>query len=133
MRLSAPFGIAAIELGNELGVWQVPISWTAAIFVPVFILCFSVSAAPIICYMAYRASIRLAGIIVSLAVVATIGPPRDYMYAWMFPEWMVFAPGIAPVIAHAFDRSRYRPDRSCRHAADRGSIGQEPLSAQDQD
>ena len=28
-----------------------------------------------------------------------IGAPRDYFIAAMFPKWMVFAPGIAPILA----------------------------------
>ena len=95
------FGMGAVVLGNVLEVWQVPISWTP-IFVSLFYLVFAVSASPI-----YLVTWRLArrfgwrGLAVFIGVVAVIGPPRDYMYAAMFPEWMVFAPGIAPVIADA--------------------------------
>jgi hypothetical protein len=32
-------------------------------------------------------------------VVAIIGPPRDYLYAARYPAWMVFAPGVGPIIA----------------------------------
>jgi hypothetical protein len=32
---------------------------------------------------------------------AVIGPPRDYLVAAMFPDWIVFSPGIAPVLAVA--------------------------------
>jgi hypothetical protein len=41
------------------------------------------------------------GLAVCLGVVAIIGPPRDYLYSLKFPEWMVFAPGVAPIIADA--------------------------------
>jgi hypothetical protein len=34
-----------------------------------------------------------------MAVVAVIGPPRDYLYAATFPKWMVFSPGVAPIPA----------------------------------
>jgi hypothetical protein len=34
-------------------------------------------------------------------VVTVIGPPRDYMIAAKFPEWMVFSPGTAPILADA--------------------------------
>jgi hypothetical protein len=33
--------------------------------------------------------------------VAFIGPPRDYLIAAKFPKWMVFAPGVAPILADA--------------------------------
>ncbi len=38
---------------------------------------------------------------VVICIVAIIGPPRDYLYALKFPSWMVFAPGVAPIIADA--------------------------------
>lgn len=36
---------------------------------------------------------------VLIGIVTVIGPPRDYLYATMFPQWMVFAPGVAPIAA----------------------------------
>jgi hypothetical protein len=41
------------------------------------------------------------GLAVCIIVAAVIGPPRDHIYAAMYPEWMVFSPGIAPVLADA--------------------------------
>lgn len=41
------------------------------------------------------------GLTVFLIIVAVIGPPRDYMYAAVFPAWMTFAPGFAPVLGDA--------------------------------
>jgi hypothetical protein len=32
-------------------------------------------------------------------IVTIIGAPRDYFIAAMFPKWMVFAPGMAPILA----------------------------------
>lgn len=95
------FGVGAIVLGNEVEVWRVPISWTP-LFLSLFYLAFAVSAAPIY-LVTWRIERRFGwqGIIVSLAVVAIIGPSRDYFYAGMFPEWMIFGPGIAPVITDA--------------------------------
>ncbi len=95
------FGMGAVVLGNASGVWRVPISWTPA-FLTLFYLGLAVSVSPI-----YLVTWRLArrfgwsGLAVFIAVVAIIGPPRDYMYAAMFPEWMVFASGALPVIADA--------------------------------
>jgi hypothetical protein len=37
--------------------------------------------------------------VVFTAIVGVIGPPRDYWYAATFPKWMVFAPGVAPILA----------------------------------
>lgn len=39
------------------------------------------------------------GLAVFLSAVAILGPPRDYLVAAKFPEWIVFAPGLAPVLA----------------------------------
>jgi hypothetical protein len=41
------------------------------------------------------------GLAVFIGAVAVIGPPRDYLIAATFPEWMVFAPGVAPIVADA--------------------------------
>jgi hypothetical protein len=41
------------------------------------------------------------GLAVFTCIVGVIGPPRDYMFAATFPAWMVFAPGVAPIIADA--------------------------------
>lgn len=95
------FGMGAIFFGNASGLWLVPISWTPS-FLSLFYLGLAVSVSPI-----YLVTWRLVrrfgwrGLAIFIGAVAIIGPPRDYMYASMFPEWMVFAPGIAPVIADA--------------------------------
>lgn len=39
------------------------------------------------------------GMAVFLAVLAILGPPRDYWFMRQFPEWGHYAPGIAPVLA----------------------------------
>jgi hypothetical protein len=43
----------------------------------------------------------LKGLVISTVIVTIIGPPRDYFIAAKFPEWMVFLPGIAPIVADA--------------------------------
>ena len=95
------FGMGAIVLGNAVRVWRVPIFWTP-VFLVLFYVAFAVSVAPI-----YLVTWRLArrfgwrGLAVFTGVVAVIGPPRDYFYAATFPEWMVFAPGLTPILADA--------------------------------
>jgi hypothetical protein len=94
-------GIGAIILGNNLGLWRVPIFWTLT-FLTLFYLGFLISAAPI-----YLVTWRLArrfgwrGLTVFTCIVAIIGPPRDYLFATVFPAWMVFSPGFAPIFADA--------------------------------
>ena len=95
------FGLGAIVLGNKLGLWRVPIFWTPY-FVALFYLGFAISVTPI-----YLVTWRLArrfgwrGLAVFIGIVAIIGPPRDYLIAATFPKWMVFAPGVAPILADA--------------------------------
>jgi hypothetical protein len=95
------FGMGAIVLGNTLGLWRVPISWTP-LFLTLFYLGLAISVTPI-----YLVTWRLArrfgwrGLAVFTCIVAIIGPPRDYLFAAVFPKWMVFAPGVAPILADA--------------------------------
>ena len=97
----ALMGIGVISLGNNLGLWHVPIFWTPY-FLTLFYLGFAVSVTPI-----YLVTWRLArrfgwrGLLLFIGIVAIIGPPRDYLFAATFPAWMVFAPGVAPILADA--------------------------------
>jgi hypothetical protein len=94
-------GMGAIVLGNTLGLWRVPIFWTPY-FLALFYLALSISVTPIY-LVTWRVARRFGwrGLAVCLVVVAIIGPPRDYLYAAKYPAWMVFAPGVAPVLADA--------------------------------
>jgi hypothetical protein len=93
------FGMGAIVFGNAAGLWRVPIVWTPY-FLTLFYLGLSISVTPIY-LVTWRVVRRFGwrGLAVCLGIVAIIGPPRDYLYAMKFPEWMVFAPGVAPIIA----------------------------------
>jgi hypothetical protein len=94
-------GMGAIVLGNTLGLWRVPIVWTPY-FLALFYLGLSISVTPIY-LVTWRVARRFGwrGLAVCLVVVAIIGPPRDYLYAAKYPAWMVFAPGVAPILADA--------------------------------
>jgi hypothetical protein len=93
--------MGAIVVGNALGLWRVPIFWTPS-FVALFYLGLAISCSPIY-LVTWRVARRFGwrGLAVCLGVVAIIGPPRDYLYAARYPAWMVFAPGVAPIIADA--------------------------------
>jgi hypothetical protein len=99
--VAAALGLGAIGVCEALGWWRVPFASTPY-FLPLFYLGLSISLTPI-----YLVTWRLArrfgwrGLAVFLCVVAIIGPPRDYLIAAMFPKWMVFAPGVAPILADA--------------------------------
>ena len=93
--------MGAIALGNALALWRVPIFWTPY-FLALFYLGLTISVTPI-----YLVTWRLVrrfgwrGFAVFIGIVAIIGPPRDYLIAATFPAWMVFAPGVTPIIADA--------------------------------
>jgi hypothetical protein len=95
------FGMGAIILGNASGVWRVPIFWTP-LFLTLFYLGLAISVTPIY-LVTWRVARRFGwrGLAVCLCIVAIIGPPRDYLYAAKFPAWMVFAPGVTPILADA--------------------------------
>ena len=95
------FGLAAVVLGNSLALWRVPITRTPY-FLTLFYLGFFVSVTPIY-LVTWRLSRRFGwrGLAVFTCAAAIIGPPRDFLFAAVFPAWMVFAPGMAPVIADA--------------------------------
>lgn len=92
-------GMGAIVLGKSVGWWRVPFAPTPY-FLPMLYLGLAISCAPIY-LVTWRVARRFGwrGIAVCIGIVAVIGPPRDYLYAAKFPEWMVFGPGIAPVLA----------------------------------
>ena len=92
-------GLGAIALCEALHWWHIPFASTPA-FLPLFYVGLSISLAPI-----YLVTWRLArrfgwrGLAVFVGIVAVIGPPRDYLIATNFPKWMVFAPGVMPILA----------------------------------
>jgi hypothetical protein len=93
------FGVGAIALCESLGWWWVSYASTPY-FLALFYLGASISLMPI-----YPVTWRLArrfgwrGLAVFTGIVTIIGAPRDYFIAAMFPKWMVFAPGVAPILA----------------------------------
>ena len=93
--------LGAIVLGEARRWWHVPFAPTPY-FLPLFYVGASVSCAPIY-VVSWRVARRFGGrgLATWFAAVTLIGPPRDYLYAAKFPEWMVFGPGIAPILADA--------------------------------
>jgi hypothetical protein len=96
---AALLALGAIALSETLGWWQIPFAST-----PYFALIFYIGVG-ITCSPIYLVTWRLArrfgwrGLAVFVSIVGIIGPPRDYLYAATFPQWMVFAPGFAPIVA----------------------------------
>lgn len=91
--------LRAIILGEALGWWRIPFASTPY-FVTALFLGLAISCTPIY-LVTWRIARRFGwrGLAICVGIVAIIGPPRDYLYAATFPKWMVFAPGIAPILA----------------------------------
>ncbi|PYS48556.1 MAG: hypothetical protein DMF68_12790 [Acidobacteria bacterium] len=92
-------GLGIIALCEALGWWHIPFASTPY-FLPLFYIGLAISCAPIY-LVTWRVARRFGwrGLAVCVCIVAVIGPPRDYFYAATFPKWMVFAPGVAPILA----------------------------------
>jgi hypothetical protein len=92
-------GVGAIALCEALGWWRIPYASTPY-FLALFYLGLSISLMPIY-PVTWRVARRFGwhGLAVFTGIVTVIGPPRDYLYAAMFPKWMVFGPGVAPIFA----------------------------------
>lgn len=90
--------LGAIALGEKLGWWRVPAS--TPYFAFILYLGLAISCSPIY-IVTWRVARRFGwrGLTVFVGIVGVIGPPRDYLYAATFPEWMVFSPGMAPILA----------------------------------
>jgi hypothetical protein len=99
--VAALLAMGAIALSEALGWWRIPFASTPY-FLPLFYLGLSISLTPIY-LVTWRLTRRFAwrGLALFLCFVAVIGPPRDYLIAARFPRWMVFAPGLAPILADA--------------------------------
>ncbi|HXA20385.1 MAG TPA: hypothetical protein VN380_25625 [Thermoanaerobaculia bacterium] len=90
--------LGLIVLGEALRWWKVPLLSTPFLL----FLGLAISVSPIY-LVTWRIVRRFGwrGLALFTAVVTIIGAPRDYFIASKFPEWMVFSPGIVPIIADA--------------------------------
>jgi len=91
--------LGVVTFGESSGWWRAPMPSTPS-FLVLFWVGASVSCSPI--YLAtWRVTRRFGwrGLPVCVFVAAFIGPPRDYLIAAIYPEWITFAPGMAPVFA----------------------------------
>jgi uncharacterized membrane protein len=90
--------LGVLALGERLGLWHMTIAWKPY-FLALFLL--DVTLCAFIFLITWRIARRFGwrGLAVFLAILAVIGPPRNYWYMRQFPEWGSYAPGIAPVLA----------------------------------
>jgi len=97
-------GLAAIgvtALAQTMAWWRVP-GFFSPDKLAIYYFGWAVSMAPTY-LITWRISRRFGrrGLAIFLAAVAVVGPVRDYQIAAHFPEWIVFGPGVAPVLAVA--------------------------------
>ena len=93
--------LGSLALGEKIGWWQIPMQWTPLLL---FLLYSSlvISCAPI--YLVIWRVVRRygwRGLAAFAVAAAIIGPIRDYRVAATFHEWIVFASGVAPILAVA--------------------------------
>jgi len=90
--------MAMIAFCEAIGWWQVPLAS------PPFLLFLGlvISCSPIY-LVTWRMARRFGrrGLAICIGIATIIGPPRDYLIAAKYPEWMVFSPGVAPILADA--------------------------------
>jgi hypothetical protein len=93
--------VGAIALGESQAWWRIPSS-SSTYFWPLMYLGLAISCSPIY-LLTWRTTRRFGwrGLAVFIVIVTAIGPPRDYLYAAVFPQWMTFSPGIVPILADA--------------------------------
>lgn len=101
----AAFGVVALGilvLGEKLGWWHFVFNWgpyfltVMLIGLPLFFPLLG-----FIFLITWRIARRFGwrGLAVVAVAAAVIGPPRDYLYMQMFPEWGSYGPGVAPFVA----------------------------------
>jgi hypothetical protein len=100
----AVFGVVAllaVALGEAQGWWRAP-KIGSLYFRSLLWLGVAVSCTPIY-LITWRVARRFGGrgLAMFALAAAVVGPPRDYLVAAMFPGWIIFSPGIAPVLAVA--------------------------------
>ena len=97
----AIMALGMIALCEALGWWRIPFASTPTLMALLGVG-LAISCAPIY-FVTWRLARRFGwrGRAVFAAAVTVIGPPRDYFIAAKYPEWMVFSPGIAPIVADA--------------------------------
>lgn len=90
--------LGIIALGEKVGWWHFVFPWEPY-FLTVMLIGLPLSG--FIFLITWRIARRFGwrGLAVVVVAVAVIGPPRDYWYMRMFPEWGSYGPGVAPFLA----------------------------------
>ena len=87
-------------LGDVCGFWRGSLPSRTGLLMLFYVT--AISFAPIyLCTWRFARRFGRHGLIMFVGGVALIGPPRDYLFAAKYPEWLVFAPGVAPILTDA--------------------------------
>jgi hypothetical protein len=88
-------------LGRVYGFWRASLPSKPSMLL-LFYISTAISLAPIyLCTWRVSRRFGYRGLTVFLVAVGLIAPPRDYLIASKYPEWMVFTSGVAPILADA--------------------------------
>jgi hypothetical protein len=92
------FGVI-IPVGEAQRLWHVPLAPSPG-YMALLFFGTAVSTAPIL-LVTWRIARRFGwrGLAVTFAVLAVIGPPREFAVEANFPEWITYTPGIATILA----------------------------------
>lgn len=90
---------AIVPLGESLGYWHVPLNLSPG-YMALLWFATAVSAVPAFLFT-WRIARRFGsrGLLVTFAVAAILGPPREFAVAARFPEWITYTPGIGTYLA----------------------------------
>ena len=94
-------GLIATTVAELNDWWRIPVMHAAS-GRAVMSVGFAISATPVL-LVTWRVARRfgMRGLAVCVGLAAIVGPPRNYAYAALFPNWVVYSPGMAPVLAVA--------------------------------
>jgi len=90
--------LGSIALGEKVGWWHFVFTWGPYFLTAMLIL---LPLIGFIFLITWRIARRFGwrGLAVVSVAVAIIGPPRDFFYMKLFPEWGSYGPGVAPILA----------------------------------
>ncbi|HEY2154702.1 MAG TPA: hypothetical protein VGH33_03665 [Isosphaeraceae bacterium] len=93
-----PVGLGIVALGERLGWWHMPMTWTPY-YLTLMWIDFAVGG--FVFLLTWRIARRFGwrGLTVVVVIAACLGPVRDYAYMRQFPEWGAYAPGWTPALA----------------------------------
>jgi hypothetical protein len=98
---AACLGLGAMLLGQAIGIWWISLPSTPGVWALLYVgLAVSLSPLYLITWRVAR-SFGWRGFTMCLTAAGVIGPPRDYLYTAIYPEWMTFGRGVTPVVADA--------------------------------